>query len=174
MNLRQQFFWKVLLSLSVIVILINLRAVYYKYSDFRTLQIDYEKEVEVKGNQDIKNKTNFIASKQNKRIFFEPDYDLISEKSVTNHVRAGIKTISGNEWGSKDPIYRAKISNVCIVEYRDEVKTKYKIGEKIDGTNMVIESCNQDSMIVNIKSDKKFTSDKGSQIRVFYMSSDKN
>ena len=54
----------------------------------------------------------------------------------------------------------------------DEEKTKYRIGDKIDGTNMIIESCNQDSMIVNVQSDKKFTSNKDSKFRIFYMSSE--
>ena len=54
------------------------------------------------------------------------------------------------------------------------MRTKYRVGDKIDGTSMIIESCNQDSMIVNIESDKKFTRQKENQIRVFYMSSEKN
>ncbi len=174
MNLRQQFFWKVLFSLSIIVILFSSWKTYGKYSEYRQYKLEYEKEAEVKDNQDIKQKTEFISSKQLGRINFNPDYELIREKSITNHVRAGIKAVSGNEWGSKDPVYRAKIGNVCIVEYRDQVRTKYRVGDKIDGTSMIIESCNQDSMIVNIESDKKFTRQKENQIRVFYMSSEKN
>ena len=62
--------------------------------------------------------------------------------------------------------------NPYLVEYRDEEKTKYRIGDKIDGTNMVIESCNQDSMVVNVQSDKKFTGNKDSKFRIFYMSNE--
>ena len=173
MNLRQQFFWIVLLGLSTIVILFSAYRTYNKYSEFRKYKSEYEKEAEVKDNQDIKDKTDFISSKQIDRIDLSPDYALIREKSVTNHVRAGIKTVSGSEWGSKDPLYRANVGDYCIVEYRDEEKTKYRIGDKIDGTNMIIESCNQDSMIVNVQSDKKFTSNKDPKFRIFYMSSEK-
>ena len=84
MNLRQQFFWKVLLGLSTILILLSSYRIYNKYSEFRGYKTEYEKETEVKDNQDIKNKTDFISSEQTARIHLSPDYALIREKSVTN------------------------------------------------------------------------------------------
>ena len=51
MNLRQQFFWKVLLGLSTIIILFSLFRSYSKYSEYRTYRKEYEKEAEVKGNE---------------------------------------------------------------------------------------------------------------------------
>ena len=44
MNLRQQFFWKVLLGLSAIIILFSLFQSYSKYSEYRTYRKEYEKE----------------------------------------------------------------------------------------------------------------------------------
>ena len=167
MNLRQQFFWKILLILSIIAILYSGWNTWGKFKDARGKISDYENEIEVKDNEKIRNKTDFILTKQNNRKNFNPNYVLINEKSIMNHVRAGIKTDSGNEWGSKDPVYTAKIGDICVVEYRDEPQSEYEIGDKIEGTNMVIQSCNQDSIIVHIDSNK------GTQIRVFYMSKTK-
>ena len=107
-----------------------------------------------------------ISKKQENRKNNEPNRSLIRDASVMDHKRAGLKTNPGSG-ESRDPIYTAKIGNICIVEYRDEPKTEYMVGDKIDGTNMVIQSCNQDSIVVHLPSKK------GIREKRFYMSKSK-
>ena len=174
MNLRQQFFWKVLLFLSIIAILYSSWNTWNKFTTARDKISDYENEMEVKDNEDITNKTDFILRNQKIRKEFNPNSVLINEKAVMNHIRAGIKIDSGGDWASKDPVYttffksnKSSDGNICVVEYRDEPKTEYMVGDKIDGTNMLIQSCNKDSIVVHIDSNK------GTQMRVFYISKTK-
>ena len=86
MNLRQQFFWKILIALSFFVILLSLYGAYSKYSNYSKYKKEYEKELEVKENKDMQKKADFIANKQNSRINLDIDIDNIIEKSITNHV----------------------------------------------------------------------------------------
>ena len=167
MNLRQQFFWKVLFIVSPIVIIISLYNTYNKYNDAQEAIKVYEENIDDNINQSIQAQTVFIVEKQKKRIDSKPSYELIRNLGVMDLNRAGLKTNPGSDWESKDPIYTAKIGNTCVVEYRNEPKTEYIVGDKIDGTNMVIQSCNQDSIIVYIDSNK------GVRERVFYMSKTK-
>ena len=73
-----------------------------------------------------------------------------------------------DNWNSKDPVYKGFINSICIIEYRNETRQKYKVGDTIDGTNMIIQSCDKDSVVVHLDSNKNDI-----QKRVFYMSKDK-
>ena len=71
MNLRQQFFWKVLIGLSMAIIIFSIYNSYSKYSEFLEYQTEYKKESEVTDNKNMERKTNFISDNQNKRINFK-------------------------------------------------------------------------------------------------------
>lgn len=148
MNLRQQFFWKILLGISVILSLLLIYSSYNKFSKYREYKLAYEKETQVVGNKIMEQKTDSIASFQLKRLNFIPNLSAISQKSITNHIRAGIKLNSKANWGSKDPVYKGAISKYCLIEYRDASKEKYQVGEKIEGTEMIIKSFNKDCVIL--------------------------
>ena len=148
MNLRQQFFWKILLGLSLMVALLSVYRSYNKFSEFREYKLAYEKETQVVGNKKMEEKTDSIASFQLKRLNFIPNLSAVSQKSITNHIRAGIKINNKSNWGSKDPVYKGAISKYCLIEYRDASKEKYQIGEKIEGTEMIIKSFNKNCVIL--------------------------
>ena len=97
MNLRQHFFWKVLIGSSTLIILFSIFGAYSKYSEFRIYQLEYKKESEVKDNKKMEEKTDFISENQNERINFNPNLVSIIEKTITGHTRAGIKTDSKSE-----------------------------------------------------------------------------
>ena len=80
MNLRQQFFWKLLIGLSAFTILIYLYNSYSKYSELAEYKKEYKRESEVKDNKKLERKTDFISSKQNDRIKYNPDLVSIVEK----------------------------------------------------------------------------------------------
>jgi len=82
MNLRQQFFWKVLIGLSIIMILFSIFNSYSKYSELGEYQLEYKKESEVKDNKNMERKTNFISKNQNERIDFKPDLVSVVEKQL--------------------------------------------------------------------------------------------
>ena len=155
MNLRQQFFWKILLGLSVMVSLLSIYRSYNKFSKYREYKLAYEKEVQVVGNKIMEEKTDSIASFQLKRLNFIPNLSAVSQKSITNHIRAGIKINNKSNWGSKDPVYKGAISKYCLIEYRDASKEKYQIGEKIEGTEMLIKSFNKDCVILKELNDSE-------------------
>ena len=80
MNLRQQFFWKVLIGLSIVMIVFSLYNSYLKYSEFTKYQTEYKKESEVTDNKVMERKTDFISDNQKTRIDYEPDLISIVEK----------------------------------------------------------------------------------------------
>ena len=145
MNLRQQFFWKVLIGLSTVMILFSLYNSYSKYSELKKYQLEYKKEAEVKDNKNMEEKTNFISNNQNERISFNPDMVTIVEKTVTGHTRAGIKTDSKTDWESNEPIFRGVTNNRAMIDYRTSKGNFYKKGEKIKDTEMIIKSFSRDS-----------------------------
>ena len=53
MNLRQQFFWKVLIGLSTVIILFSIYNSYFKYSELVEYQLEYKRESEVKDNKNM-------------------------------------------------------------------------------------------------------------------------
>ena len=73
MNLRQQFFWKLLIGLSTFIIIVSLYNSYSKYSELAEYKKEYKRESEVKDNKKMERKTDFISSKQNDRIKYNPD-----------------------------------------------------------------------------------------------------
>jgi len=149
MNLRQQFFWKILLGLSVIVALLSIYRSYNKFSEYREYKLAYEKETQVVGNKIMEQKTDSIASFQLKRLNFIPNLSAVSQKSITNHIRAGIKLNSKTNWGSKDPVYKGYGGQgYCLIGYRDVENETYKVGEKIEGTEMIIKSCDEGCVIL--------------------------
>ena len=164
MNLRQQFFWKILLGLSVVVILFSAFRSYSKYSEYIEYRKEYEKESEVQDNKIMENKTNFISDNQQQRIKLFPDYIAIDEKLITNHVRAGIKSTSKSDWESNDPIYRGMTNGRAMIDYRDDKGNFYKEGQKIYDTDMIVDYIDKDSVIINYPKGK----------RVFYIESYKN
>tara|TARA_Y100001968_G_scaffold62049_2_gene52792 strand:- start:677 stop:1180 length:504 start_codon:yes stop_codon:yes gene_type:complete len=161
MNLRQQFFWKVLIGLSTLIIFISIFGAYSKYSEFRAYQLEYKKESEVKDNKQMEKKTDFISGNQNKRINFVPDVVTIIEKAITGHTRAGIKTDSKSDWESNDPIFRGVTNNRAMIDYRTSKGNFYKKGENIKDTDMIIESFSKDSVVIKYPTG----------IRVFYVES---
>jgi len=161
MNLRQQFFWKVLIGLSTLIIFISIFGAYSKYSEFRAYQLEYKKESEVKDNKQMEKKTDFISGNQNKRINFVPDVVTIIEKTITGHTRAGIKTDSKSDWESNDPIFRGVTNNRAMIDYRTSKGNFYKKGENIKDTDMIIESFSKDSVVIKYPTG----------IRVFYVES---
>jgi hypothetical protein len=161
MNLRQQFFWKVLISLSGLIILFTIYNSYLKYSELVDYQLEYKKESEVKDNKSMERKTNFISENQSKRISFQPDLVSIIEKSITGHTRAGIKTNSKTDWESNDPVFRGVTNNRAMIDYRTSKGSFYKEGQNIKDTDYIIESFTRDSVIIKYPTG----------VRVFYVES---
>ena len=154
MNLRQQFFWKVLLGLSTIIILFSLFRSYSKYSEYRTYRKEYEKEAEVKGNEMMERKTNFISENQSKRIELYPNFRAMEDKVITNHKNAGITTNAKTDY-SNDPIYKGMTNGRAMIDYRDSKGDFYKIGQKISGTDMEIYFIDKDSVIIKYPTEKR-------------------
>ena len=161
MNLRQQFFWKLLIGLSSMVLVVSIYNSYFKYSELKKYKIEYKKESEVKDNKNMEKKTDFISNKQIDRINFNPDLVSIVEKSITGHTRAGIKTDSKTDWESNDPIFRGVTNNRAMIDYRTSKGSFYKTGQHIEGTDMIIESFTRDSVVIKYPTG----------LRVFYVES---
>ena len=161
MNLRQQFFWKVLIGLSIVIIVFSIYNSYSKYSEFLEYQTEYKKESEVTDNKNMERKTNFISNNQNKRINFDPDLVGVVEKAITGHTRAGIKTDSKTDWESNDPIFRGVTNNRAMIDYRTSKGSFYKKGQTIKDTDMIIESFSRDSVVIKYPTG----------LRVFYVES---
>ena len=161
MNLRQQFFWKLLISLSSIILVVSIYNSYSKYSELTNYKLEYKKESEVKDNKNMEKKTDFISKKQIDRINFNPDLVRIIEKSITGHTRAGIKTDSKTDWESNDPIFRGVTNNRAMIDYRTSKGSFYKVGQNIKDTDMIIESFSRDSVVIKYPSG----------LRVFYVES---
>tara|TARA_Y100001960_G_scaffold129843_1_gene138140 strand:- start:1884 stop:2396 length:513 start_codon:yes stop_codon:yes gene_type:complete len=168
MNLRQQFFWKLLLIISSLAIILSLWRVYDKYDKFSKYEETITNKDTEQINKNIQIEAEFILEQQQIRMDIQPNYAFIQDLGIMDHVRAGLKTKSMNEWDSKDPVFKAFIDPICIIEYRDEKRTQYEAGDTINGTSMVIQSCNKDSVVVHIDSNKDDI-----QQRVFYMSKEK-
>ena len=148
MNLRQQFFWKLLIGLSAVTIIVSLYNSYSKYSELPEYKKEYKKESEVKDNKKMERKTDFISKEQNERIKYNPDLVSIIEKTITGHTRAGIKTDSKTDWESNDPIFRGVTNNRAMIDYRTSKGSFYKKGQTIEGTDMIIESFSRDSVVI--------------------------
>lgn len=161
MNLRQQFFWKVLIGLSMAIMIFSIYNSYSKYSEFLEYQTEYKKESEVTDNKNMERKTNFISNNQNKRINFNPDLVGVVEKTITSHTRAGIKTDSKTDWESNDPIFRGVTNNRAMIDYRTSKGSFYKKGQTIKDTDMIIESFSRDSVVIKYPTG----------LRVFYVES---
>ena len=161
MNLRQQFFWKILLGLSGVIILLSSFNLYSKYFGFDNSenisfikkQKEYKKEYIGSTNM-LEKRADYISRNQENREHSQPNFMAIRTLGITNHVRAGIKT-NTNSWDSKDPIYRGTISTTCIIEYRDAKNHEYNIGEKIEGTEMIVESCDEVKLAVKINGEQQ-------------------
>ena len=162
MNLRQQFFWKVLLGLCFLIALFSLYRSYSKYSDYKEYRKEYEKELEVKENKDMQRKANFITNKQDSRINLDIDIITIIEESITNHVRAGIKSNAKSGWASNEPIYKGMVGDNALIDYRESKGKRYKINNNIEGTDMIVDSFSRDSVIIRYSN---------GDLRAFYLQS---
>jgi len=155
MNLRQQFFWKLLLGLSIMALLFSIYNSYSKYIQYHNYKIEYDKESEVKGNKKMEEKTNFISQNQSRRINLNPNLVAIDEKSITKHGRAGIKTNSKLDWDSGDPIYKGMTMGRAMIDYRNLKGKYYKQNDQIEGTKMIIKSFSKDSVIIQIEKEQR-------------------
>ena len=162
MNLRQQFFWKVLIGLSFLLIFVFIYGSYSKYSDYSKYRKEYERELEVKENKDMQRKANFITSKQDYRINLNIDVLSIIEESITNHIRAGIKSNTKSSWASNEPIYKGMVGDNALIDYRESKGTRYKINNNIEGTDMIILSFSRDSVVIKYSN---------GDLRAFYLQS---
>ena len=162
MNLRQQFFWKILLGLCFLIVLFYLYRSYSKYSDYKEYRREYEKELEVKENKDMQRKADFITNKQDSRINLNIDVITIIEESITNHVRAGIKSNAKSGWASNEPIYKGMVGNNALIDYRESKGKRYKINNNIEGTDMIVDSFSRDSVIIRYSN---------GDLRAFYLQS---
>jgi len=148
MNLRQQFFWKLLVALSFLIIFIFIGSSYYKYSDYTKYRKEYERELEVKENKDMQKKADFVTNKQDSRINLDIEVLTIIEESVTNHVRAGIKSNAKSGWASNEPVYKGSVGDYALVAYREFKNGKYKKNSKIEGTDMMIIEFDDESVTI--------------------------
>ena len=139
MNLRQQFFWKVLIGICSLTILISSYSSYSKYIEYRDYDEEYQRELEVKENKDMERKADFVTQKQDSRINLYIDLLSIEEILITDHSKAGIKTDSKSGWDSNEPIFRGTIgNNRVLIDYRDEKGNSYRVNYKISSTEMKI------------------------------------
>ena len=149
MNLRQQFYWKILVIVSLLGIFWSSMQAYFKYSEISTNTANFKEEIDKQEKSLVQFQAEFILNKQFSRMNIEPNYALIQDKAIMDHIRAGLKTNS-MKGDSKDPIYKgrivsksAKMGHICMIEYRNTTQDKYEIGDTISGSNMVIQSCNE-------------------------------
>lgn len=162
MNLRQQFFWRVLIVLSTLSIIFLVYNTYSKYTEFSDYKDEYEKELEVKENKDMQSKADFITNKQSSRNMLDVDLLSIQEQFVTNHIRAGIKSNNKSAWASNDPIYKGMVGNNALIDYRESKGKRYKISEYILDTDMMIKSFSRDSVVIEYPN---------KDLRAFYLQS---
>ena len=165
MDLRQQFLWKVLIGLSFSLILFFIYGSYSKYSDYTKYRKEYERELEVKENKDLQMKANFITNKQDSRINLDIDVLNIIEESITNHVRAGIKSNAKSGWDSNEPIYRGSAGEKtkrALIDYRESKGNFYKVNDNIEGTGMIVLSFSRDSVVIKYPN---------GDLRAFYLES---
>jgi len=167
MDLRQQFFWKVLIGISFLLVLFFIYDSYSKYSDYTKYRKEYERELEVKENKDMQRKANFITKKQDSRINLDIDVIAIIEESITNHVRAGIKSNAKSGWDSNEPIYRGSAGEKtkrALIDYRESKGNFYKVNENIESTDMIVLSFSKDSVVIKYPN---------GDLRAFYLESSK-
>jgi len=131
-----------------LIVLFFIGSSYYKYSDYTKYRKEYEKELEVKENKDMQKKADFITNKQDSRINLDIDVVTIIEESVTNHVRAGIKSDAKSGWDSNEPVYKGSILDYALVDYREFKDGKYKKNSKIKGTDMMIVEFDDESVTI--------------------------
>ena len=162
MDLRQQFLWKILIGLSFLLIFYFIYGSYSKYSDYTKFRKEYERELEVKENKDLQMKANFITNQQDSRINLDIDVLNIIEESITNHVRAGIKSNAKSGWDSNEPIYKGMVGNNALIDYRESKGKTYKINNNIEDTDMIILSFSRDSVIIKYPN---------GDLRAFYLES---
>ena len=162
MNLRQQFFWRILIALSTLSIIYFVYNTYGKYSEFSAYYNEYEKELAVKENKDMQKKADYISTKQFSRSLLDIDILSIQEKFVTNHIRAGIKSNNKSTWASNDPLYKGMVGNNALIDYRETEGKRYKINDYIDGTDMIIKSFSRDSVVIEYPN---------KDLRAFYLNS---
>ena len=151
MNLRQQFFWKILLGLSVIVILVSSLKTYYKYLDFKDIQDQYA-DVEIRGMGAIKGNIDFILKDYENRKDYYPSINTLSDNVITDHLRANLS--NNAELVSNDPIYEASyISNGkprARITYSGD-KGSYGIGDKLKGkSNWTIIGIDENKIVFRI------------------------
>ena len=169
MDLRQQFLWKVLIGLSFSLILFFIYGSYSKYSDYTKYRKEYERELEVKENKDLQMKANFITNKQDSRINLDINVLTVIEESITNHVRAGIKSNAKSGWASNEPIYRGSGSageetKRALIDYRESKGNFYKVNQNIEGTDMIVSLISKDSVVIKYAN---------GDLRAFYLESSK-
>ena len=148
MNLRQQFFWKVLIGICSLSILIFSYGSYSKYMEYRDYNEEYQRELEVKENKYMERKADFITQKQDSSINLNIDLLSIEEILITDHSKAGIKTDAKNGWDSNEPIFRGTIGNAVLIDYRDEKGNSYKISDIISNTEMRVKSFTKKSVTI--------------------------
>ena len=148
MNLRQQFFWKILIGICSLTILIFSYGSYSKYTEYKKYNEEYQKELEVKENKDMERKADFITQKQDSRINLNIDLLSIEEILITDHSKAGIQTNSKFGWDSNEPIFRGTIGNAVLIDYREEKGNSYKINDIISNTEMRIKSFTTKSVTI--------------------------
>ena len=78
----------------------------------------------------------------------------MEDKVVTNHKNAGITTNAKTDY-SNDPIYKGMTNGRAMIDYRDSKGDFYKKGQKISGTDMVIESIYKDSVIIKYSNERR-------------------
>ena len=112
----------------------------------------------------MERKANFITNKQDSRIDLEIDVLTVIEESITNHVRAGIKSNAKSGWASNEPIYKGMVGNNALIDYRESKGKRYKINNNIEGTDMIVDSFSRDSVIIRYSN---------GDLRAFYLESSK-
>ena len=162
MNLRQQFFWKLLIGSSSILILYFSFKTYQDYNEFSKYKKEYERELQVKENKDLENKADYISSKQIARNSLEIDILEIQEDFITNHIRAGIKANNNAEFSSNDPIYKGMVNKDALIDYRDKIDDRYKLNEYI------IDGDEKDLKIISITKDSVLIEYSNKDVRAFY------
>ena len=115
----------------------------------------------------MQKKADFITNRQDSRINLDINVLSIIEESVTNHVRAGIKSNAKSGWASNEPIYRGsagKKTKWALIDYRESKGNYYKVNENIKGTDMIVLSFSTDSLVVKYPN---------GDLRAFYLESSK-
>ncbi|MAR84681.1 MAG: hypothetical protein CL869_00595 [Cytophagia bacterium] len=162
MNLRQQFFWKVIIGFSLILILFYSFQTYQNYNQFSKYQKEYKRELQVKENKDLQNKADYVSSKQNARNSLEINILEIQKDFITNHTRAGIKVNNNADFGSKDPIFKGMVNKDVLIDYRDKIDGRYKLNQYI------VDGEEKDLKIISITKDSVLIEYSNKDVRAFY------